>query len=182
MHRARRLLSTWSAAKLSQGFQQWSVTVLSTSLRNAALEHWAEEFKPRAFANYGWRRWRAGLRRQAMAAHMASVLERRADEFAKARCAAALASWSAAATRRLHRRMLKTRTRCEQIASMQVLTTAPHPPHRRMLKTRKKVAQQDDAAVERLRGLLADGRKWAERMLVADGVLPAGSPLGYPFI
>ena len=155
MHRARRLLSTWSAAKLSQGFQQWSVTVLSTSLRNAALEHWAEEFKPRAFANYGWRRWRAGLRRQAMAAHMASVLERRADEFAKARCAAALAMWSAAATRRLHRRMLKTR---------------------------KKVAQQDDAAVERLRGLLADGRKWAERMLVADGVLPAGSPLGYPFI
>ena len=155
LHRARRLYSTLSAAKLGHGFQQWSVTVLSTSLRNAALEHWAEEFKPRAFANYGWRRWRAGLHRQAMAAHMASVLERRADEFAKARCAAALAMWSAAATRRLHRRMLKTR---------------------------KKVAQQDDAAVERLRGLLADGRKWAERMLVADGVLPAGSPLGYPFI
>ena len=155
LHRARRLHSTLSAAKLCHGFQQWSVTVLSTSLRNAALEHWAEEFKPRAFANYGWRRWRAGLHRQAMAAHMASVLERRADEFAKARCAAALAMWSAAAMRRLHRRMLKTR---------------------------KKVAQQDDAAVERLRGLLADGRKWAERMLVADGVLPAGSPLGYPFI
>lgn len=142
LHRANRLSSIRAGRSRTDAFHHWSVSVLSRALREAALQHWADEFRPRSFRRAGWRRWRAGLRRQAMAAHLLRALDRSAEQFLFARCAAALAHWSTVATRLLRRRMLRSRKQAER---------------------------QDDVAVDQLRVLLADGRKWAERMLIADG-------------
>ena len=142
--RARRFRRVHAQRERHFMFQSWSVGVLAKAFRADALQHWADEFAMSSSIRLGWRRWCKGLSAEARRLYEMRRLNQRGEDLFVVRVAAALNFWSAI-TARLH--------------------------HCRVMRRQKQMAKQEEVMVQRLRLVLSDGRRWAERMLIADGML-----------